>query len=310
MTDLLFNPALGPLNARSFALGKVFFVDQINGNNDNNGIDPRTPFATITYALAQSAASGGANRHDYIYVMWTQDGSEPLYPIDINVNWVHLIGISGTPGPLLFGNINGGGLACFEVTASGTEIAGFGFHTTGAASVGLDMSANPYAGWIHHCQFAVSATVDGLLRGIGGPGQQLPWWRIEDNLFNSTNGVGITTSCITGDLIMNVIRRNIFTCCAGGASPCIWTGNIEIGPIVDNYFYCPISDTGMVGWAIFLEGLTLEGGPITNNHAMQTGDGTGLNPYRDTSSPGDITAVSHGWGMNYSGQAVVTPAAV
>lgn len=309
MTDTLMAPGGAELGRRPPRIGRVFYVDHINGLDTNNGVDPGTPFQTITYALAQCAASGGANREDYIYVLeHGAAGVEAAYPVVINVDRVHLIG-RGRHGPDQVIRIHSDGGNCFDITGRDVEIAGFGFDSVGQGGVGITASTNIFGAWIHHCHFAGSSLGQGLAAGIGVMGQQFPWWLIEDNVFNSPNGPGIAGHGIVGGPVCATIRRNYFTCCHGGADECIHSVNVEIGAIVDNYFYCPISDAGVVGWAIFLEAAGMEGGPITNNHAMQTGDGTGLNPYRDTSSPGIIGAVSHGWGMNYSGQAVIAPAA-
>ena len=285
--------------------GVAYYVDHINGLNANDGRDPANPVQTITYALGLCTA----DRNDYIIVLeHGAAGVEPVYPVPISVAKVHLIGL-GRDGPDPIIRMHGDGGAVFDITGRDVEIAGFGFDTVGAAAAGIVNPGDLFGAWIHHCHFAGSSLGQGLLAGIGIIGDSFPWALIEDNIFSSPNGVGITGNCIGGDIVAGIIRRNYFTAAAGGASPCITQTNVEIGAIVDNYFYCPISDAGIVGWAITLLGAGMEGGPITNNHAMQTGDGTGLNPYRDTSTPGVIGTISHGWGMNYSGQAVIAPAA-
>lgn len=302
MTDTLLTPMIGPDVSRPTGRGsgRVFYVDHVNGNNANNGLSPNSPFATITYALTACSADFG----DYIFVVeHGAAGAEPAYPVVINRNKVHVIGV-GRHGPDQVIRIHADANNVFDVTGRDVEIAGFGFDSDSHTGGGIVASTSVFGAWIHHCHFAGSSLGQGLLFGIGVAGQQGPWWLIEDNVFSSPNGVGITTFGIRLNVVAGTIRRNYFTCCDGGASPCIRMDNVEIGAIVDNYFYCPISDTGAVGWAITLVGAGMEGGPITNNHAMQTGDGTGLNPYRDTSSPGDITAVSHGWGANYDGPAL------
>ncbi|KKN16298.1 hypothetical protein LCGC14_0977240 [marine sediment metagenome] len=299
---LQFPPVAGLDLKRPPLIGRVFYVDHINGANTNSGIDPDEAFATITYALTQCVA----DREDYIIVLeHGAAGAEPAYPVVINIDRVHVIG-RGREGPDRVIRIHGDGNDCFDITGRDVEVAGFGFDTTGAAGTGITASTNVFGAWIHHCHFAGSSLGAGLLTGIGVTGQQLPWWLIEDCIFSSPNGVGITSSCIQADIVCTVIRRNYFTAAAGGASPCIETTNVEIGQIVDNYFYCPIGDAGIVGWAIFLPGAGMEGGIITNNHAAQTGDGTGNNPYWDDSS-GVLGTTTHGWGMNYSGQAVIAP---
>ena len=284
--------------------GNVFWVDGINGLDTNVGTRPDLPFLTITHALGECVA----DHNDYIIVLeHGAAGVEPAYPVPINIARVHLMGL-GRRGPDQVIRIHGDGFTCFDVTGRDVEITGLGFDTVAAAAGGISASTDVFGGWVHHCHFAGSSLGQGLLYGIGRPGDQLPWWLIEDNIFSSPNGVGITDSSLLNNLVCTWIRRNIFTAPAGGAAPCILSGGVEHGAITDNYFYCPIIDAGIVGWAITLGGAPFGGGPITNNHAMQTGDGTGNNPYRDTTI-GAIGAKGNGWGMNYSGQAVITPAA-
>lgn len=304
MTDTLIPPSSVDLGRRPLALGRVLFVDQVNGLDTNNGIDPGTPFQTITEALTHCLADRG----DYIYVLVTADGSEALYPVDIDVAQVHVIGV-GRHAPMPLQPINGGGNDCFHLSVDGVEVAGFGFHTTAASARGITTVALMSC-WIHHCAFATSAQGDGLISGIGQQGQQIPWWLVEDNIFGSGNNtaVGVTDHCIDADSVGAMIRKNIFYCNPSGDQPCIICTNVEIGAIIDNYFLAPIATNPIVGWAIRLwGGGGPGGGPIANNHATQTGDNTGNNPYLDEST-GIIHTSLHGWGMNYSGQAVVAPA--
>ena len=299
---LQFPPVAGLDLKRPPLIGRVFYVDHINGANTNSGIDPDEAFATITYALTQCVA----DREDYIIVLeHGAAGAEPAYPVVININRVHLIG-RGRNGPDQVIRIHGDGNDVFSITGRDVEIAGFGFDTTGAAGDGIINAGALFGAWIHHCHFAGSSLGQGLVNGINGT---FPWALIEDCVFSSPSGVGITGHCIMSAIQSSIIRRNIFTGDAAGANECIHIVNVEIGQIVDNYFYEPIGDAGVVGWAIFLEAAGMEGGPIANNHATQTGDGTGNNPYRDTST-GVLATTSHGWGMNYSGQAVIAPAFV
>ena len=78
-------------------------------------------------------------------------------------------------------------------------------------------------------------------------------------------------------------------------------------PVVVGVHAVHIIGISVPGPAQGMDITSFQGGMISNNHAMQTGDGTGSNPYRDTTT-GGIGTCENGWGMNYSGQAVIAPA--
>jgi len=299
-TGLQWMPSMGDPVIRPLAVGRVFFVDHFTGVDTNNGIDPGTPFKNIEEALANHCL---AERNDYIILLnvWTEDEG---YPVHVVISRVHIIGLD-LPTPWGWQTLNGGGANVFSLEAAYCEIAGMSF--TSAAADGISVVTAGNYGWIHHCAFAASGGL-GLANGIAGADASVfAHGLIEDCYFSNPAGNPITADGITGGFIATTIRRNIFR--AVGAV-CIDLSNVEHGAICDNYFYAPISAGEAVGWAISLLGVPpCGGGPIINNHAVQTGDGTGSNPYRDTSTPGVIGTTMHGWGMNYSGQAVITPAA-
>ena len=281
-------PGMAGVVSRPPGIGRVFFV-KIGGSDTNNGIDPGTPFLTIDHAIGQC----DDDRNDYIYVLdcWDADA----YPITIDKSRIHIIGVA-VPSMNLFPQLQGGGADIFQLNDNYVEIAGFGFVSIGEAAI-ISGAAIPSYGWIHHCTFATAAL--SLENCIEQGASQIGNMLIEDNFFGSN----ITMYGLTGQFVNCIIRRNVFR---DNHIIALNLGGVEIGAIYENYFYAKEADTPGIGWAITLA-VNSNGGMIANNHAMQTGDGTGNNPYRDQSG-NPASAMLNGWGMNYSGQAVIVPA--
>lgn len=278
------------LNAvtRPSGLGRVFYVDHFNGANTNNGIDPGTPFQTITYALTQCVA----DRNDYIYVLDCWD-AEPAYPVVIGTSRVHIIGLA-VPSMNLYPQLQGGTNDVFTLNANYIEIAGLGFVSIGAAGIQSGV-ATPSYGWIHHCTFATAAA--SLLNGIELSGGQMGNTLIEDNFF----GANITNDGLTGQFVNCIIRNNVFRDCVAVA---INLGGVEIGAVYGNLFYQAIG--GAPGWAITLA-TNANGGIIANNFACDTGDdSSAVNPYLDGLLA--VGAKLNGWSGNWYGEAVTAPA--
>lgn len=281
---------------RPSAMGRVFYVNGTSGDNGNNGLDPGTPFETITYALDQCID----DRNDYIFVLDCYD-QEPAFPVVIDVSMVHIIGLSqGTVGSNRWSVLIGGGAAngVFQIGGKDwIEIAGFAFGNDGGPCI-LASGGGCMGSWIHHCVFGETlAAQDGIL---GDAPDRPNFTTIENCIFSgllTRDGIRAPapTKCI--------IRNNIFREYAGVGINI--TGNGEPIFICNNYFYVPIADAAAAGWAITTSG---HGCIFDGNRASQTGDGTGTNPYKDTSTPGVIGTTLNSWGMNYSGQAVIAPA--
>lgn len=176
--------------------------------------------------------------------------------------------------------------------ANYVEIAGFGFVSIGAAAIITGAIGGSY-GWIHHCSFATAAL--SLLNGIEISGAQMGNMLIEDNLF----GTNITNDGITGQLVNSIIRNNIFR---GIAAKCLNLGGVEIGAILNNYFFSPVAEALTHGWAIDLAA-GANGGIIAGNKAATSGAADAAkNPYRDLS--GAAAAMLNGWADNFDGPAL------
>ena len=303
MTDTLLNPVVGIGARRPPGAGRIFFVSA-SGDNGNNGINPGTPFATITYALTQCVAERG----DYIFILTTP--TEPAYPVSIALAKMHIIGISN-PG---FGpdiRILAGANQCFNITTDGDhlEVAGIGF---GADNEDAMWGIQVYNAWIHHCAFGGSPNFSGNPLRTGITGDQWPALVLEDCLFGTSGepwgtlaGYGVHLS----GLVNCMIRRNLFMNCLLGAIRSSG-GNMEIGAILDNRIYAGIAQVMAQGWGINISGVgATYGSMIDGNQATQTGDSTvDSNPYQDLTT--GVLATSGGWGRNYVNDTPTDPAVV
>jgi hypothetical protein len=314
MMNLGFPPWMyqNPTMDRPPGIGRVFYVHNWTGSDNNNGIDPGTPFATIAHALTECVD----DRNDYIIVLqhWQED------PIAIDKTLVHIIGISNNPAlPFICLNNAANNDAIFTITAecNHVEIAGFMLGGGAGHAAIENLGGTPQQAYIHNCvfghRFSGNTPQDGILIGVNATGIH-----IEDCIFFGLDAAHKVDGLITRDGIhiatgadpMNgVIRNNRFMGIPGVGINLSCT--LENGGwiIEDNRFFIPIVDALAAGWAITLQS-PVAGCMVNNNHAMQTGDGTGNNPYRDLSNPGLIAQLKNGWGMNYSGQAVIAPATV
>ena len=85
-----FGPGQIPAVGRPPAIGRVFYVNGQTGDDDNNGVDPGTPFLTVEHALGLCEGW----RNDYIIIL--RGGGAQDYPITVAVGKerVHIIGVT------------------------------------------------------------------------------------------------------------------------------------------------------------------------------------------------------------------------
>lgn len=269
--------------------GDVYFVNGFNGDDGNVGTNPDQPFETIAHAIGECAN----DNNDYIIVL--RGGAETNIAID--KTRVHIIGLS-PDGPQRYVGYAGGVTPVFTITTGNmVEIAGFQL-SADATHPCILLTGMGWGTWIHRCSFGeVTAAQDGIRCDAEG----LIGGLVENNYFgHHLERDGCRFLAPTRSVFRNNYFREIVK---DGVGIYILGAGAEVSAIVDNYFYGAIAEDLDDGWAITTYG---SGAIITNNHAMQTGDGTGKNPYRDV-SPGAIGAKLNGWGMNYDGQAVTVP---
>lgn len=285
-----------------FHVGKTFFVNGTTGSNANDGKTPATAWLTITYALGQCTAF----RDDVIYVIdcWDQ---EPAWPITVNIERVHIIGVANPIGqyPKMQPNTNN---PVFLVTAAGqySEIAGFdlgGWNNVGNTSGCIHLD-NAISTWIHHCVFgsigAGGVPQDGIRFVAGNSRQTL----IEDCCFYGTGADGLITRdgilLNFGNNFHTILRNNILNGLAGGIAVHL-ASNADDVTIKDNVIACDCSAVN--GTGITLEAVTARC-LVVGNKAMYLGGplAPAFNAYRDLGA-------SH-WGINHVGIAPVFPVLV
>lgn len=292
-----FMPNMATLLSRPPAIGRVFFV-KLGGLDTNNGIDPGTPFLTITHALAQCVNG----RNDYIIVLdyWQND---TVYPIDVNKSTVHIIGLDfGNGGPQWTSPV--GDFAFFTIGAAGYfEIAGFNFgagatHACIESNVGVGPAEG--RGIIHHCRFGWDQSAQDGIKIIDP--EDLCIMDIHDNLF----GGMLTRDGIRGEgnSTRSLFHHNLFRNIPGIGIHCLKAGS-DIAAISDNMFKC--ADLA-AGEAITMA-LNVGNAFISGNMAGGQDNAMATNPYRDLSTGVAGTGLN-AWGINYADITPTLPAIV
>ena len=290
------------------AVGEIFHVNTASatfpGDDGNSGLDFEHPLLTITAALAKCVA----NRHDYILIWDYWQASGETWPISVDKNAVHILGVTvpGLPFPAIHPPSDTG---AFQLTSSGQygEIA---YLTIGGGSShgGIKMgNSGQVDGFnIHHNVFGhefFGTPLNGIEQPVGSSrgGYGV---KINDNIFlgdlanvgGKITGNAIDLLKITTEPWRNIqIEHNQFLGCAVGINMTLGLG----GQILNNKFV--IADSGD-GEAIALLAGTL-GMMVDGNVAMNGGDAAiGQQPYVDVAA----TNKNH-WGVNWTTNAVDLP---
>jgi hypothetical protein len=276
-----------PTMDRPPALGRVFYV-RSTGSDNNNGVDPQTPSQTITHALTQCVAW----RNDYVVVMNNTSALEAAFPIEIDVELVHIVGLWGQPYPnptlMAVGNF-----ATFQINVDWVEIAGLEMGA-GAAHACIESPAGPGTlghWWIHHNAFGYIVGVTTARDGIHIQNtHDAPQCVIENNVF----GTALTRDGlrVEGNSTRSIFRKNYFTMIPGIGIHCIQNGS-DIGFILNNSF--KVADLAN-GEAITLQ-IGVGNALISGNQAAGQDNAMGTNPYRDLST-GIAGTGLNAWGNN------------
>ena len=281
----MFRPTPESTLQRPFNLGRVFYVDNgaTHTSDSNEGTDPNHPLTKVQAGIDKCTDDQG----DYVFVLDCYNSDS--VPIEVNSGCAHIIGMS-LPANWGWTVLAGTSDDVFEVSTHYNEIAGFSM--IGASKIGVDLQSCSFF-WIHHCNFAVGAgaIAYGIRATTGTPSEGL----IEECNFGKLL-TSITTNGIDGALTSVNIRRNTFRQIAGD---CISINIANVGCIYENYFANVIADTPSDGWAIQL-GSGCTNGLIMNNYASTTGNKTGNNPYKD-SSTANVATLTNAWAYNHAG---------
>lgn len=297
-----FGPSQIPVVGRPPGLGRVFYVNHFApGADTNNGIDPGTPFLTITHALTQCVA----NRNDYIIVLdcWAEDTE--TWPIPVSVDRVHIIGMSNPTG--MYTKIrppDASNTATFYVTGDYVEIAGFDIGS-GDDHGGIELAQGRCC-WIHHCSFGsveANRAAATPLYGISIYADSNLYCLIEECHFQGVDGNalgvittdGLSTRGAPGAVAFgrSVVRDCIFR----GLPGCgIYLHLAGANTIKDNVFAL---DANTVGAAITLDvpgGITLGNLVVGNKAVWGETEVAHANPYLDNCGVDENFWVGNYWG--------------
>jgi len=286
--------------ARHIGLGTgvVYYVWN-QGSDDEGGLDPDNPLATIQAAIDKCRA----NKNDYIYVL--DHWAEANLPIEVNKEHVHIIAV-GTEGLRTVLTAGDTDACIFDISGSGlyAEIAGFNLGGGNSKPcIGLNVSCGV---WIHHNRLGHPYGADTPLYGIGdtGAGNNTESL-IEDNIFYgdnigggtiTSNGICLEKGATASKWDRSIIRRNTFLGLVGAtrAGAILLDGATGVN-ILDNKFHVPDTAHGdAINLIDVCNGCLIDGNRAA--HGRSTIENT-YNPFRDLN-----TVDRNAWGDNrYNG---------
>ena len=279
---------------------KVWWVYGIDGGigvDTNHGQTPQSPFLTLTKALSMCVDS----QQDYIVVMdyWQPTGE--TWPINVDVDNVHIIGAdgAGTQMPIITptGDTEGVLIAANRVEIANLAINGGATHgciqndaTAGAARWGL---------LVRDCWFGVLGSAQDGIRNVT-PGDNV-YLTVERCTFGTgltRDGIRIEHNATRGMIGSPWGDGNLFDQVAGIGVNVVGVNPAQLG-IFNNTFVVAANTAG--GAVTLIATSTLF--KIFGNVANFGDTDMAANPYVDAAAAG-----TNHWGMNYQGITLVQPA--
>lgn len=270
----------------------IYYVNSAaNGAADaNDGLTPQLAFLTIDHAIAQCTGA----THCYIFVIEHDDATE-TYPIEMDVNMVHLIGIQSAARPLPRLRAQAD-LDVIDLTADYCEIAGLAIDNGADAYTNtlIDLTAGAAGNHIHHNWLSWFFWGYNLISLATNSDNNL----IEHNMCGAHGwaNIGIQVDGSSGRCI---IRDNVFILNGYDTGVrCIQNNSANSTIIQNNDFMVPDSAAG--------EAITCNAGTVRTLIVGNTcSNGTvamAFNPYRDLGA-------GH-WGLNHAGLTPTYPVVV
>jgi len=268
-------------------LGNVYYIDGA-GPDTNDGLTPQTPLASFKAALALCTNQ----RNDTIVVQDYWAAGTEDWPIVVDKEMVHILGVPGSGGP--WPQVNPpGDTASFSVTALGVEIAHLAVHG-GATHGAVEIGATVWGIEIHHCWFGETGTSQDGVRDVA------PFDGVYLYVHDCRFGAGLTRNgvAILHNATRGMIANNVFHAIPGINVHV--AGEFAQGWILDNVFSL---DSNTAGRAITLDA-TVVGGVTINGNVAGFGDtAMAANPYTDSAAGGSNT-----WLLNYRDITATLPA--
>jgi len=288
----------------------VFFVNADDGDDGVNTLGQRPDDAFLTITKAISVCSHQTN--DYIFVLRYYQATGETWPIAIDKEYIHLIGITpkGTPGPWVQPPDNTAAITLSTAVGGATggahcEITGFEFGA-GADHGCIEINKSACQGMHIHGNNFGSGICMTAKHGISvNSNCEIRESVIENNIFGkklTADGIYFPSDCAANMGRGLIIRKNIFRPAGIGINIDETGLDFDEGGIFDNRF---LISSDAAGKAIdIVAGVT--GGLIDGNMAgMESNLATvNNNPYRT------ITACGPAWGLNRKGgsELAVSPA--
>jgi len=266
--------------------GNVYYIDG-TGPDTNDGLTPFTPLASFKAALALCTSQ----RNDTIVVLDYWAAGTEDWPIVVDKEMVHIIGVPGSGGPWPQVDVVGD-FAAFNITALGVEICNLAVHG-GAAHGCIEIGATVWGVEIHNCWFGETGTGQDGIRGVA------PFDPAYLHIHHNRFGAGLTRYgvALLHNATRGMINDNVFH---ANANVCIKIDNeFAQGWILDNKFGL-LAD--VAGSAITLDATCVGGVTVVGNLAHFGDTAMAQNPYLDSSAGG-----SNHWGLNYQGIVAVLP---
>jgi hypothetical protein len=197
---------------RANPLGKILFVDSVNGSNGNNGDSPRHPLASMTQAVALADAGDT--------ILFKGSITEA---VTVSLAGLKIIGVGTGPNQATW--TGAADAVCLTLAAENCEVANIKFrppaYSASRATCAITLSSASYA-FIHHCRFQGKAGSQAAIYSAVANSDNV---RIEDCEFiymnTLTYGAGIL-GVEAGGLSYSgwQIRRCIFNSCVIGINIC------------------------------------------------------------------------------------------
>ena len=277
---------------------KIIYLNGVDGvgSNANSGETSDAPVLTMTYAL--SLLAGDLN--EYIIVQDYNAPTGETWPISVDKNLCHIIGVSGqgTQYPIITPT---GDTAGLSIAADRVEIANLCINGGAAHGCIENDPGAPTARWgtlIRDCWFAVLGSAqDGIRNVAASDNVYMTVKRCRFGFALTRDGIRIehnATRCMIGTPWGD---GNLFDRVQGVGVNVV--GNAADIGIYKNLFVIPANTAGA---AITLSAGTA-GSAIFGNRANFGDTDMGNNPYTDGAGAG-----SNHWGDNYQGITLAQPA--
>ena len=281
------------LPGTNFVDNSLFYIDDTDGLDTNDGLTPTTAFQTITYAQSQAVAAPAINY--FIVLRYGNDATlDAVWPIPITVANTQLIAASMGSFIPDVNIVANGAFGCLSIEADGIRVQGFMIRPGAAPGIVFDGEHGNQS--IFDCRFDMGTY--GIYSAWGGVG-----WGLDIERCSFVGNLTAGGISLQDDPASIRIHNNVFKCNQDAGQIAIDILNGGDAEITSNQF--SIEEDAVTGYAITLQATT--NSAFVNNNWAATGVAVpGVNPYRDLGG----AVHPNNWGLNYMGVTATYPVAV